>query len=121
MLHPETEITADYNSGLSLTCVGYGSPLPTLTWFRDGVPLLNSSENVLLFDMALQQDNVSFIHSILELCPLQLGGNYSCEAANANGSHAVYFQVTVVRGMSCLVSAEVKTMQQKHLGIIPVT
>ncbi len=65
---------------------------------RFGDPIMNSSSDATIFDATLQQDNIDFAHSILELCTLQHAGNYSCVASNANTSHSVYFQVTVIQG-----------------------
>ena len=98
VLHPEAEITADYGSGLTLACVGFGSPLPDVVWMRDGTTIDNSTINANIFEMSVTQNSTSFRQSILELCPLQDSGNYSCQAINAINTHSAFFQITVTIG-----------------------
>ncbi len=111
--YPETGVMADFNSGLNLTCVGYGLPQPDITWFRDDLLIMNSSDAT-IFGATPEQD---FTQSVLELCPLQRGGNYSCVASNVNGSHPVYFQVTVNRAVKIIVHPETSTTADFNSGL----
>lgn len=66
---------------VTLSCVGYGLPLPTITWSKDHQPLrapylMNESEIV--------TEHVTFLRSTLTLCSLKLpdDGQYSCSSTN---------------------------------------
>ncbi len=109
VIQPETTTTGDFNFGLTLICVGHGTPLPAITWFRDGDPIMNSSSDATIFDTMLQQGSIDFASSSLELCPLQRAGNYSCVASNANSSDPVYFQVLVNRAAELVLHPEDET------------
>lgn len=56
--------------GVNLTCEATGQPLPTYSWFRDGVFLVNTSDSVLFIHEARPEDR----------------GLYTCIATNVQGS-----------------------------------
>lgn len=93
-------VTVEIGEGLTLACVAFGSPLPQITWYIDGFLLHNGSSNVLIYESLLQQGNLSFTQSILELCPVTLenAGEFSCRASNSHGDHTIVFQVMVTHG-----------------------
>lgn len=101
LLQPENVVPVDSGAGLTLTCVVYGFPAPDITWYSNGNQVNNGSSNALIYESLLDQANISFTLSILELCPVTLedGGNYTCYAINTEGNHTVSFQVMVVQGM----------------------
>lgn len=64
-----------------MSCVGYGVPLPTLTWKREGFLLPEQWSHTRHESIG----GVGVVKSSLELCPLQEGtrnGLYSCEVQN---------------------------------------
>lgn len=88
---------------MTLACVAYGSPLPEITWFRDGVyEVDNQTANALVHESIVEQSETFFVQSILELCPVEStdAGEYSCFANNTNGTHTVVFQLMVLPGSS---------------------
>lgn len=89
----------EHGAGLTLTCAVSGSPVPNVTWYRNGNQINNGSSNALIHETLLEL-NVSFTLSILELCPVTLedAGEYSCHAMNTIGNHTVLFQVIVNYG-----------------------
>lgn len=96
VLHPGPEIFVEYDSSLTLTCVGYGSTRPNVTWFKDGVMITNSSTiEGTIFETIVDLGSTGFTLSILELCPLAIGGNYTCAVHN---TQAVHFQVIITDG-----------------------
>lgn len=89
------------NEGLTLTCVAFGSPVPSISWFRNGNQSVDSeTENALVTESLIEQSNVTFVESILQICPVEAGdeGEYGCQATNANGMQSVAFQVVVTQG-----------------------
>ena len=87
--------------GVTLTCVVYGSPMPDVSWFRNGDQRIdNFTDNAILYETLIEQSNMSFVHSTLELCPVSLAdaGEYSCHTNNTHGNQTVVFQVDVTQG-----------------------
>ena len=89
----------DYGAALTLTCAALGSPVPDVTWYRNGNQVNNGSSNALIHESLLEL-SVSFTLSILELCPVALedAGQYSCDANSTGGNHSALFQVIVNQG-----------------------
>lgn len=88
--------------GVTLACVAYGSPLPVVKWLINGREIINGTGNALISENILEQANISFTQSILQLCPVMPdnGGEYACYANNIYGSHTIVFQVTVEQGIA---------------------
>lgn len=93
IIHPPA--TGIYSNSVILTCVGYGSPIPTVTWHRNGAIITNSS-GVNIYYSQVTENSITFSHSLLEFCPLLAGqdGMLRCEATNSQGTHGVDFQIT---------------------------
>lgn len=96
LLHPEDSVQVEAGMGVTLTCVVYGSPLPEVTWTREGERIENSSDAA-MYQTYLEHLNNTLVQSLLELCPA-LAGNYGCSATNTHGDDTVSFQVAVQRG-----------------------
>lgn len=97
ILQPEN-VTVDSGRGLTLACVAHGYPLVDITWYSNGDQVTNGS--FLIYESFLEESNVSFTQSILEICPIMLedGGQYECYANNTHGNSTVMFQVIVNQG-----------------------
>ena len=81
LLVDERNQTVKYMSKTSLTCIAYGSPIPMITWLKDGKPLVKngtiSNENHIDFDqMAL------YSTLILSGVTSEDEGYYWCRATN---------------------------------------
>ena len=91
---------------LTLSCVGYGNPLPSVFWSRsDTNQVLVNSSQITIFEETLSQSGVTFVKSILQICsvPASMTGEYSCTSQNEVGNETVTFQLTVNDGMhSCV-------------------
>ena len=104
IIFPESLVTVEANTGSSFTCVGYGSPLPVISWFMEGVEIRNSSPNILISEIILEEVNTTFTVSILEICsfPPEYAGEYSCFVNNSHGNSSSLFYVNVTYGRALL-------------------
>ena len=75
------DTSAYVGESLTLLCVAYGSPLPTVMWMRNGQPL---RQPYLLNETEIVTRHVTFVRSILYLCSLKLADDdqYTCTASN---------------------------------------
>ena len=78
---PPAEQSIPIGDSFSLTCAARGQPLPTISWSRDGTPIVPGME----FNISMFQLNVIITMSVLQLCDLQLvhSGEYGCTAENS--------------------------------------
>lgn len=78
------------------SCVAKGYPLPNITWY-DPTGILANDSRVTIYDLPLYEGGYFFLHSVLEICSVELedGGNYSCFANNSAGSSISEFTVEV--------------------------
>lgn len=95
------------NSGgyVSLTCVASGLPSPDVSWLRDGGQrLTNDTPNAFLAESVLMLANLTFVQSVLELCPVRVSdaGEYSCVAKNEYGNHSILFEIMVIEGKAII-------------------
>lgn len=84
----QNDVMAAQGSEVVLPCEARGSPLPLVSWMKDGEPLLRQS---LEPGSGLKLEAVSIGDS----------GTYSCMAASEAGEARRHFQLTVMGG--CLV------------------
>ncbi|NWI93347.1 HMCN1 protein, partial [Pitta sordida] len=74
------------HSPLELDCSAAGTPSPTITWFKDGLPAEEGAGHQILLNgqkLVVSQAQVSD------------AGHYKCVAVNKAGEHAKEFEVTV--------------------------
>ena len=87
---------------LTLSCVGYGNPLPSVFWSRsDTNQVLTNSSQMSIFEETLSESGVTFVKSILQVCSVQpsMTGEYSCTSQNELGNETATFELTVNDGM----------------------
>ena len=98
-MYPEKLVSVVAGSAGSLTCVAYGQPQPDVIWLKDGMPLQNAS-TLTIYGTYLEDANMSFVQSILEICTFlpEQQGNYSCYTDNSHGNNSFSFQITVFYG-----------------------
>uniref|UniRef100_A0A8C4YSS1 Hemicentin-2 n=1 Tax=Gopherus evgoodei TaxID=1825980 RepID=A0A8C4YSS1_9SAUR len=80
-------VTAVTNSAVTFTCAASGSPLPTLTWLKDGKPLILQNNLV---------PNGPGTRLYLESVQPTDSGIYSCVAENEAGEVSKHFHLSVV-------------------------
>jgi len=98
VIHPENNIRTDIGMSIFLTCVGYGVPLPVLTWKHNDVVVQNGSQfSINEYIVTGSQSTATFLLSTLEVCNSELedAGNFSCTSRNALGNE-VYTSVLMV-------------------------
>ena len=98
LVHPEEVVFVFAGTAMSLVCVANGQPPPSISWFRNGMELVNGS-----FGSVLTIETVTLdrrVQSILDVCEFQanFSGNFSCQAHNPFGQQTVDFQLQVVSG-----------------------
>lgn len=82
-----------------LTCVAYGTPLPSVTWWKDGNTVTNSTtaSTITVYESTMNINNTDEVvaGTRLEICSFGLDdiGNYQCIAENSVGSHISAFRV----------------------------
>lgn len=66
---------------LELECTGTGSPLPEITWFKNGLPLTSATDSIIALRII---DGVSILR--INVTTAGSDGNYMCIATNVVGS-----------------------------------
>ncbi|XP_044123231.1 hemicentin-1 isoform X1 [Neovison vison] len=81
-----TEISALINSIIKLECETRGLPMPAIAWYRDGQPVISSSQ-------ALYIDKGQFLH--IPRAQVSDSATYTCHATNVAGTAEKSFHVDV--------------------------
>ncbi|XP_015789765.1 Down syndrome cell adhesion molecule-like protein Dscam2 isoform X2 [Tetranychus urticae] len=89
------ELIVDPGKSVSLKCEATGSPMPTITWKQDGLPIINN-ERFRLADFVVtspQRRLISYVN--ISSISVPDGGFYTCVAANrvASASHSARIHV----------------------------
>ena len=90
--------TVTLGNDLTVTCLGYGSPPPTITWRKGGRQLTNESDSETnIYNSLPTESGVILSRSVLEIYNINLvdEGEYSCSAANVLGNDSIRFEVFV--------------------------
>ena len=92
---PDTEVML--TNTVLFTCVGYGYPLPAISWYFQESEITNDSR-VLLFTDVLSLNGSVFIQSVLQLCGVESSdeGEYACVLSNIAGDDHSNFFVDVL-------------------------
>lgn len=85
MVFPLTPKFVDIESQLTWFCQSRAKPLPTYTWFKDGLQI-NSTQDVIVVNNTLQITNVNREHA----------GMYQCSATNIHGTTYSSAQLSVL-------------------------
>ena len=96
MIRPQQVTPVNAGSSLTLACVAYGDPIPTITWNKGSSQLTNDSE-VTIYQEVLNISGLIFAKSILEICALDEGdaGQYSCFAESSTSNDTANFELSV--------------------------
>nr|XP_036865807.1 hemicentin-1 [Manis javanica] len=81
-----TEISALINSIIKLECESRGLPMPAITWYKDGQPVISSSQ-------ALYVDKGQFLH--IPQAQVSDSATYTCHVTNVAGTAEKSFHVDV--------------------------
>ena len=82
---------------VTLSCVGYGDPLPSVFWTNSSNELLMNSSQITIFEDTLSESGLRFVKSILEVCNMEprMSGEYSCTSRNEFSNQTARFQLSV--------------------------
>ena len=101
VIHPAEVTMAEANNTLLLLCVGYGVPIPSMTWFKDG-DLLTNDGNVTITESVVveNQSGTRFMRSMVKICSTGEvdSGFYECKAENEAGLSSYSTNLTVILG-----------------------
>lgn len=92
------------SSSVILPCVGYGIPLPAITWSAGDSSILKNSSQVTIYESTVPlngsgDDNI--VQSLLVLCgdgtssSVLQSGQYSCSVVSGNATDTAIFNLTV--------------------------
>ncbi|KAG8517174.1 Hemicentin-1 [Galemys pyrenaicus] len=81
-----TEISVLINSMIKLECETRGLPIPAITWYKDGRPVISSSQT-------LYVDKGQFLH--IPRAQVSDSGTYTCHVANVAGTAEKSFNVDI--------------------------
>ena len=107
IVHPENNIRTAVSTSVVLTCVGYGVPLPVLSWKHNETVVQNGSQfSINEYTVTESQSTATFLLSTLEVCNSELedAGNFSCTSRNALGNEVYTSVLTVIDvGGECIL------------------
>ncbi|NXU50379.1 HMCN1 protein, partial [Turnix velox] len=81
-----TEVLSLLNNPITLECETKGTPVPTITWYRDGRPIISSPQ-------ALYVDRGQFLQ--IPLAQISDSARYTCHVASAAGAAEKTYDVDV--------------------------
>ncbi|KAM9706377.1 hemicentin-1 isoform 2-T2 [Dama dama] len=81
-----TEVSALINSIIKLECETRGLPMPVITWYKDGQPVISSSQ-------ALYVEKGQFLH--IPRAQLSDSATYKCQVTNVAGTAEKSFHVDI--------------------------
>ena len=89
-------IQVNVGSSLTLACIAYGDPIPTISWNKGSSQLTNDSA-VTIYQEVVSTSGVTLAKSILEICTPgeNDAGQYSCFAED---SAPAEFEIVVNQG-----------------------
>ena len=75
--------TQDEGGGSSFTCQATGEPVPTISWYFNGIPISNDTD-VDKYDISETSVDTTTINSILTIMSMESSdvGTYTCNATN---------------------------------------
>ena len=104
MLYPEDAVVLSGDT-VVFKCVGYGDPIPFVTWNTSGIALRNGSQiHTKVYNKQVMQGLTTFVQSTLEICSTEVAdtNTYSCTADSGLDFDTVYFEMIVLeRRKSC--------------------
>ena len=96
MIRPQQLTQVNAGNSVTLACVAYGDPIPTISWNKGSSRLINSSE-VTIYQEVLNISGLIFAKSILDICTPGVtdAGQYSCYAEDSAPAN---FEVMINQG-----------------------
>jgi len=84
LVYPE-DIFLPVNSTVSLVCIAFGVPVPSVVWSQNGSDLTSNSSHFQVEERQFEKRGLYMAKSVLHVCgfSLLLEGMYSCTANNS--------------------------------------
>ena len=93
-----SDVRVHGGSTLLLTAIGYGTPLPAVSWTHQGVNLTNTSR-IKIYESVVTKNGSSFAKSVLEICNVEYSANSEYTVSMSNGITAAFASFNIfVRG-----------------------
>jgi len=88
--------TVETGSSVMLTCVGYGVPTVSVSWYMEDVQLDNNSQ-ITIYGELINENGLTLVLSVLTICSADEtdSGQYSCTVGNVLGNASVDFVISV--------------------------
>ena len=98
MTHPQDKVQAYANNTVVCTCVGYGKPVPYITWERNSNELGSDSRITITESLVTDSSGVIYVESVLKICDSRVSDSnwYSCTAENELGRDVFSFELSVI-------------------------
>ena len=89
--------TVEAGNTITLSCAGFGDPIPSITWSMGRTQLINNSQTT-IYEELVTEVGENFVHSTLEICSIEEanGGVYTCTVGNAIGNTSYSFELSVI-------------------------
>ena len=94
--------TQDEGGTASFTCQATGGPVPTISWYLNGVPV--DEANMMKYTISMMSVNTTTINSTLTIMSVESSdvGTYTCNATNVVSSDTSSGVLTVNGESTCL-------------------
>ena len=89
--------TVEAGSTITLSCAGFGDPIPSIIWSMGHTQLTNNSQTTIYEELVMEVGEI-FVHSTLEICSIEEanGGVYTCTVGNTIGNTSYSFELSVI-------------------------
>ena len=89
--------TVEAGNTITLSCTGFGDPIPSITWSMGRTQLSNNSQTT-IYEELVTEVGENFVHSTLEICSIEEanGGVYTCTVGNRIGNTSYSFELSVI-------------------------
>ena len=106
IIAPDEMLMLKNRETLSLSCVAYGFPPPTIYWTKANSGNISSNSGVTAIRNQVEtRDRLTLHKSVLEICSAQAAdsGEYSCVADNGFTTESSHFEICVHRKKGILI------------------
>ena len=83
LIHPNS-VAVNATSAVIFSCLGYGLPIPNITWSTENGSILKNMSRISLYEELVNRSGVLFVKSVLEICSIEPNDatSYTCTVDN---------------------------------------